>query len=227
MEIAFASPSRHRVQMAVIFDHAPLMREHAQPLALETPGQRLTRARKLRGLTQEGLAEAAAIDRVSIARWETGGRPLPGSRIRQLATALNVQPSWLEYGTGGGPVTLPVLGYVGAAQEVYPLSDGETLDEIEAPFGPRPDTRALIVRGDSMLPELGDADFVLYRDIAQRVEDLVGRRCVVRLDDGRVLVKRLRRGTTYGTYTLDSTNAAPIEDVTVVQAAKVEGVVFR
>jgi transcriptional regulator with XRE-family HTH domain len=213
--------------MAAIFDPAPMFGEHSRAITLETPGQRLTRARKLRGLTQEGLADAASIDRVSIARWESGTRPLPGSRVRQLAGALNVQPSWLEYGTGGGPVTLPVLGYVGAAQEVYPLSDGATLDEIEAPFGTRPDTRALIVRGDSMLPELGDGDFVLYRDTTQRVEDLVGRRCVVRLDDGRVLVKRLRRGTTYGTHTLDSTNAAPIEDVMVIQAAKVEGVVFR
>jgi phage repressor protein C with HTH and peptisase S24 domain len=144
----------------------------------------------------------------------------------RLAAALNTDERWITYGGAGGPSTLPVMGHVGAAAEVFPF-DSDTLDEIEAPFGAPPDTRALIVRGDSMMPELNDGDFVLYRDKAQRVEDLVGKRCVVRLDDGRVLVKRLRRGTTYGTFTLDSTNAAPIEDVMVIQAAKVEGVVFR
>jgi transcriptional regulator with XRE-family HTH domain len=211
--------------MAIFNNPTHAAREHFRHQDLDTVGSRIKKLRKLRGLTQPQLAEIVGVEPITILRWEKGQRSI-GRGLDKLAAALNTDERWITYGGAGGPSTLPVMGHVGAAAEVFPF-DSDTLDEIEAPFGAPPDTRALIVRGDSMMPELNDGDFVLYRDKAQRVEDLVGKRCVVRLDDGRVLVKRLRRGTTYGTFTLDSTNAAPIEDVMVIQAAKVEGVVFR
>jgi transcriptional regulator with XRE-family HTH domain len=217
--------NHHNHFMSVLLSSRPLS-EHLRPRDIESPGQRLQKLRKLRNLTQEALAERVGVQRLAISRWETGDRGF-GRAARKLAAALQTDPQWLEYGGAGGPATLPVVGYVGAGSEVYPFNDGETFDEIEAPFGAPPDARVLISKGDSMMPEIGDGDYIVYREITQRVDDLLGKRCVVRLDDGRVLVKRLRRGTTYGTYTLDSTNAAPIEDVVIVRAAKLESVVFR
>lgn len=194
--------------------------------AIETLATRIKRLRRARSLTQEDLADLLNVTRVSVARWESGQRSPTQPDILKLAHAFSVTPNWLHYGGHGGPQTVPVIGHVGAAQEVRPF-DAEPLDEIEAPFGCPPDTRALIVRGDSMMPELQDGDLVLYRGVPQDPATLIGRRCIVRLEDGRVLVKRLRRGAELGTYDLESTNAAPIEAARLVWCARVEAVVFR
>lgn len=190
-------------------------------------GDRIRRLRTLRGLSQDRFAEALDTNRISVNRWETGKAEPSQATLRRLVAWANVPEAWLRYGNGSGPVTVAVVGAVGAAQTVIPVEGSGVLDEIEAPFGTPPDMRALIVKGDSMLPELSDGDYVLYREATQRIEDLVGRRVVAQLEDGRVLVKRLRRGTALGRWTLESTNAAPLEDVAIIAAAKVEGVVYR
>lgn len=199
---------------------------HWAPRALETFGDRLKRLRKARQMTQEQLADQLNVSRISVNRWEHGQRQPSRTDMNRLAGLFQVSVQWLDYGGHGGPQTVPVIGHVGAAQEVLPF-DAEPLDEIEAPFGAPPDTRALIVRGDSMLPDLADGDLVLYRGSPQDPAQLMGRRCVVRLEDGRVLVKRLKRGAEPGTFDLESTNASTIEGARLVWCARVEAVVFR
>ncbi len=65
-----------------------------------------------------------------------------------------------------------------------------------------------------------------YRPISQRHEDLIKHLCIVQLEDGRVLVKRLRAGRDYATFDPESTTAEPIEGVRLVNFCKVEGVRF-
>lgn len=52
-----------------------------------TPAQ-LTERRRALGITQEKLAEFIRIDRVNVARWECGMRPLPLRRAEQLDATL-------------------------------------------------------------------------------------------------------------------------------------------
>lgn len=64
-----------------------------------TLGARLSQARKRKVLSQEELAEAAGVPVVTISRIENGhtGEPRP-STVRKLATALEVDPTWLIFG---------------------------------------------------------------------------------------------------------------------------------
>lgn len=198
-----------------------------EPLEFGTAlGARLAKLRKTKAVTQLDLASALDVSRETIARWELGIRSPKNEMVAALASFFQVPESWLRYGGAGGPKTIQVMGYVGAGAGVLPFEDGP-FDQIEAPFGAPPNTIALIVRGDSMMPELGDGDYVLYKGEPQSPEDLIGKRCIIQLEDGRILVKRLRRGRDFGRFDLDSTNAATLENQIVVWCAKVEAVKYR
>ncbi len=72
-----------------------------------------------------------------------------------------------------------------------------------------------------MLPHYEDGDIIYYsRNLPP--EEMRNRRCVVKLADGRMLVKTLRRGSTDDLWTLTSTNAADIEDVLVEWVAPID-----
>lgn len=189
-------------------------------------GKRLAKLRVKKGITQSELATIFDVSRETIVRWEAGKRSPNDLTVAALARFFSVQDSYLRYGGPGGPTTIQVMGFVGAGTGVFPFNDGP-FEQIDAPFGTPPNTIALIVRGDSMMPELSDGDYVLYRAIHQNPDDLIGKRCIVELQDGSILVKRLRRGREFGTYDLDSTNAATLENQTVAWCAKVEAVKYR
>lgn len=55
--------------------------------------------------------------------------------------------------------------------------------------------------------------------------DLYGIPCVVETEDGRVLVKRLKRGSAPGLYNLESDFGPVIEDVRLAWAAEVVAVI--
>lgn len=188
-------------------------------------GQRLRRIRNLKGLTQEQLADQLSLTELQIGRWERD-EALPKSKnLSRLSEFFQVPEIWLSYGGERGPATVPVLGHVGAGAVVIPI-EGDILEEIELPFSAPPDTRALKVRGDSMRPEISDGDFVVYRSIPEDPHVLVGKLVIAKLEDGRVLVKRLRRGKDINTFDLESTNAAPIENQRLVWCSRVRSVVF-
>jgi phage repressor protein C with HTH and peptisase S24 domain len=109
--------------------------------------------------------------------------------------------------------TILVMGYVGAGAEVIPINDGDSLAEVEldvpVPWG----TVGAIVRGDSMYPIFEDGDLIAYGGEHLSPEQAVGTTCIVQLSDGRMMIKRVRRGSSPGLYTLTSTNAPDIEDV--------------
>lgn len=67
-------------------------------------------------------------------------------------------------------------------------------------------------------------------DLARRIAKLLPhsniKLCVVGLADDRVMVKRLKRGSEPGRFTLQSVNAPDIENVEVVWASRVTWVRF-
>lgn len=64
--------------------------------------------REIRGLTQDDLAAAAQISKISISRLETGHRAPRWSTARKLAQALNVAPEQL-FPDEGSPTVSDVL----------------------------------------------------------------------------------------------------------------------
>ncbi|HEX9835765.1 MAG TPA: S24 family peptidase [Alphaproteobacteria bacterium] len=111
---------------------------------------------------------------------------------------------------------IPVVGYVGAGEVIYPLDDhaqGAGLDEIEPPPDESDGSFAVAVRGNSMAPRFKDGEYLGYsRERGLNPERCFGTECVVQTADGRKLVKILERGSRPGVFTLVSVNAAvPIE----------------
>jgi phage repressor protein C with HTH and peptisase S24 domain len=205
------------------FEETPLEFQHEDKDGL---GRRLAKLRVKKGITQSELASIFDVSRETIVRWEASKRSPNDLMVAALAKFFSVQDSYLRYGGPGGPQTIQVMGFVGAGTGVLPFDDGP-FEQIEAPFGTPPDMIALIVRGDSMMPELSDGDYVLYRATPQNPDNLIGKRCIVELEDGAILVKRLRRGRNVNTFDLDSTNAAILENQTIAWCAKVEAVKYR
>lgn len=154
---------------------------------------------------------------------ENGTRNFPRNAAAKYARAFRVSVEWLLLGTGNADKKpVPMVGYVGAGAEVFPIDDGGCLDEIDPPPGIGPDAVAVRVRGDSMFPRYMEGDVLIYdqHDSLNRAD---GQECVVSLPDGRKFVK-LVRAEPDGTATLESWNAAPMRNLAVEWVAVVRWV---
>lgn len=188
---------------------------------------RLRRAR-----TEAGYASAADAARAfgwnlnTYSSNENGNAPFSKSAAVRYARAFRVELDWLV--TGNGPMRkgdrgVPVVGYVGAGAQVFPIDDGG-LEPVDPPFATPEGTVAMIVRGDSMLPAFKDGTYLIVQPLADPT-DALHRRAVVTLEDGSRWVKELAPGISTGKFSLLSYNAAPMMDVTIAHAARVLGTV--
>lgn len=66
----------------------------------ESAGDRLKKARELRGLTQVELADLWGRDKSAVSRAESGSRGIKIKDAAQLSILLNVNEDWLSFGTG-------------------------------------------------------------------------------------------------------------------------------
>lgn len=182
---------------------------------------RIAELREARGWSQENLAQAANTTNQQIGRLEAGERKLTVDWINRLAPALGVQPYELLI----TPVQVHVVGYVGAGSEAILYGYGQGLAEddgtVPMPPGGTPQTVAVEVRGDS-LGNIFNRWLVYYDDVRDPpTPELLNHLCVVGLTDGRVLVKKLMKGSMPGRHNLFSQIEGVIEDVEVAWAAKV------
>jgi transcriptional regulator with XRE-family HTH domain len=194
----------------------------------QTIGNRIKEARKAINLSQDSLAKLVGVDQSTVALWETDKTSPREETLSQLAQILYLTPEFLRYGPpreapSMPQCTVPVVGFVIAGNEIKPLGR-RVMQETAAPpvfdkDTPEP-TAALIVRGDSMWPVYRDGDILFFSDHA-KPNDMIGTECVVKLDDGTMLVKRVMSGSRRGLYTLASYNAPEIHDVSIEWAAPV------
>jgi phage repressor protein C with HTH and peptisase S24 domain len=160
----------------------------------------------------------------------SGRKGISTDTIAALAPVLRTYPAWLIDATGpeeagGAARMVPVAGYVGAGAEAFFESGQGPFDYVEAPDGATEDTVAVEIRGTS-LGELFDRWIIFYDERREPVtSDLIGRLCVIGLDDGRVVVKKLKRGQRKDRYDLLSNTEPPIYDVNIIWAARVKHMV--
>lgn len=161
---------------------------------------------------------------------ENGTRPFGRERAELYARRFRVNLDWLL--SNRGPMTkarmIPVVGEVGAGATVFAIDThmaGDGFEEIEAPPDVSPEAKAVRVRGASMLPAFEDRDILIYDETFEDPAMLLNRRCVVRLQDGRIFIKRLRRGSDVGLWNLESFNDVLIEDVAVDWVARIKYVI--
>ena len=195
---------------------------------------RIRALRKSLNLSQKRFARLIGVDQSNVSRWESGAVP-NDAHILKLAEIARVQPAAFRYDPRAEgelllatkiPVTTPVVGYVGAGQEVFSHDDhvlGGGLEEVEVPEGVGDDPMVAVrVRGESMHP-MRDGWLLFYRRDQHGVpEACLNRLCIVKLaGDGPILVKEVRHGYRSNHFLLTSWNAPPIEDVCLDWAAAV------
>lgn len=206
-----------------------------------TRGERLRQARLALFSSSRAAAKSLGIPVATYNSHERaeqpGGRDYGPDDARVYARRFKVKADWLLMGgpqpnfdaeapdegpAVGSAVPCRVVGYVGAgdAAHFYSSNQGD-IDEVPMPEGGRPETVAVRIVGQCLGP-LFDQALAFYDDVRRPVTpDLIGRLCVVGLEDGRVLIKKLRRGKAEGLFTLISQTEDPIRDVAIEWAARV------
>lgn len=209
-------------------------------IALMTePYERLQKARAEAGYaTAADAAEALGANPATYWGHENGSRGI-GRAAQRYAAFFRVSLDWLLTGkgtprraqpapTGQSQVMVPLVGYVGAGAATHFFSqDSGHLDEVPAFDGASEATVAVEIRGDS-LGSFFDRWLVYYDDVRRPVtSDLINKLCVVGLDDGRILIKKIQRSKARGLFHLLSQTEEPIFDVTIDWAARVKSMVPR
>lgn len=199
----------------------------------------MKKLRLARKWTHDKAADRMGISRSQFIKLERGERKLTERTIDLGAKAFGVTKAEIlgddELATfeaeqpdeKPGARMVPIIGYVGASSQthVYAVPAGQ-LDEIEAPDSASDKTVAVEIKGGS-LGALFDRWVVFYDDVRAPVtSDLVGKLCVVWLEDERVLVKKIQRGNN-GLFRLLSNTEDTIENVAIQYAARVKQMVPR
>jgi transcriptional regulator with XRE-family HTH domain len=181
-------------------------------------GNKLRELREGQGWTHDQAGKASGMSRSNFIKLERGERKLTQNTLTRIAKAFNVKPSDLL----DEVLTVPIVGYVGAGSTIYQIGpeQGE-IDRVPAPEGSTEDTVAVEIRGES-LGSFFDQWLAYYDEVHNPpTSDMIGRLCVCGLADGRILVKKLMRGSLPGHYTLLSQFEPPIYDAIVEWSARV------
>lgn len=165
---------------------------------------RLNESLQLKGWTQTELSRRSGLNYASVNKYFTGGVEKPrGNTLKKLAEALEVEYLWLLDGINP-ETTIPVMGYVGAGQQIFSVSDGE-IDRVDAPPNSKATSIDAIVRGDSATPIYEPGTILYYSETRSPIE-MLNRRAICQLTDGRIMLKTVRNGTEAGKFTLQSIN---------------------
>ena len=179
--------------------------------------------RQSRGWSQEDAASALGTTRNQYVKLERGERRLSDKGSERAADAYGVDSGDV---VRGRRATVPIAGYVSAGSEMQLFGEGQGQHgEVPAPEGVSSRTIAVEIRGESLGPFF-NGWFVFFDDVRSPVtDDLVGKLCVVGLEDGRVLVKRLIRSRSAPSlFHLYGQFGDPLLDVQVTWAAQVKTV---
>lgn len=138
-----------------------------------------------------------SIDRAAVNKMTTGARAIQGDELLEIERITGYEAP--------KEIQVPLKGRVGAGQEVHSFNDGHD-ETVAAPAQSRPKTVAVEVAGESMFPAYENGTLLYYSQLLPP-GDMINRRAVVQLGDGRIFVKIIRAGSTARTWTLQSINA--------------------
>lgn len=194
---------------------------------MDTPGKRLKWAREQNTRFETATEAAQAFGwKVSTYLGHENGDRIPSRKNAiKYARAYKVRWEWILEGDGAAMdkrvLKKHAVGYVGAGAEIIPFDSVGGEDDVELPPGAPPETEVAVVRGNSMYPRYFDGEKIFYLPIARPVAELIGQECIVKLKDGRMLVKIVRRGKGKNRVNLESWNAPLLEDQAIEWAAPV------
>ncbi len=185
---------------------------------------RIDRVRDEKGVTIEQLSDRTGISVSHLSRMASGKRNLSVKNINIISAALEVTPKDLLL----EDMAVPVVGYVGAGAALNHYASADHPNEyVPMPIGGTENTVAVEIRGSS-LGSIFDTWLVYYDEIrTPPTADMIGKLCVIGLENDQVLVKRLRRGSSPGLFNLESVTESLIENVRIAWAARVRSMTPR
>lgn len=182
-----------------------------------------------KGMTQEKLAEQVGVNQSTIHRWTGGAEIRSAEHRRKLLTIARergvpsddlVEPS---AGIDLAEHEVALNGYIGAGAAVFRIEHDTVTNDIEyvrVPVG-WGEIAAYKVKGDSMYPAYRDGDILACPEYSGSIDSLIGKDCLIRTADERLLIKTLERGSQAGRYDLTSHNAPPLRNQHVLEAKPV------
>lgn len=190
----------------------------------------LRELREEKGLSQAELARLAGTTQPQINRLERSQRTLSKDWAERLSPHLGISAERLLFPAQPQQEDVEIVGMVGADTEgerIYGTGHGR-FGWVERIPGATKYTVAVLVRGSSMMPFAADGSIVFYDDRRDPPSnDMLGEVVVVGLDDERVLLKRILRGSPDmpGHFDLESFNGERLSDQKVEWAAFVSAVI--
>jgi transcriptional regulator with XRE-family HTH domain len=191
----------------------------------ETLGHRLREARVSRGF--RSAAEAARQFRWNITSYqqaENGTRPPTRDKITEYARNFRVSVSWLLTGDGTPEEieirTVPFLGHIDQDSGFLLQIDGSAESDVPAPPGATEFTVAIRARGGGRI--IRDGALLYFENRRQLATDeMIGKLCVVAIDEDRIVVRRVEPGTKTGHYNLFTFVETPTAEVQPLWAAEI------
>jgi transcriptional regulator with XRE-family HTH domain len=153
-------------------------------------GNNLKKLRLKAGWTHQVAGDRMGVSRGQFIKLERGERQLKEQWIMLAARAFNVPEQ--DVISDSPPVL--IVGNVGAGSEAHFYEEGQgPFDEAPTIEGAGESTVAVEIQGNSLGP-LFDRWLAYYDDLrTPPTHDLVGELCIVGLNDGRVLIKKIAR----------------------------------
>lgn len=181
-------------------------------------------------MTIEALAEKSGLSTSYVWRLENGERNLSVKNLNLFAHALGVKPPDLlvESEQQAAANIVRVMGRIGAGASISPEMEQvppEGLFEIEVPFPLPEDAVAFEVTGESMWPRYDPGDIIICWRQGSNAEEILGWEAAVKTSLGDRYLKRVLKGSTPGTFDLESHNAAPIRGVRLEWVAEIQSVI--
>ena len=156
---------------------------------------KLKTLRKQHNLTQSQLAKKLYIGQTAVSAWESGRSTPPTDKLQEIADLYGIRMSELldnTSNTGATGIKIPVLGKVQAGIPTSAISEILDHEEIPADMAARGEYFGLLVRGDSMSPDLKDGDVVIVR-CQEDVEN--GEMAIVAVNGDNATVKKVYKST--------------------------------
>lgn len=184
------------------------------------------------GTNTKQVALKAGVPYTTLASFVQGGtQSLKGETEEKISAAYGDSPDAIFAGQdrgGSKPALVRIMGRVGAdaTGSVIMTTAHDLWDMVPPAPGATTKAVALDVRGDSMHTFAENGALIYFEDQRAPLDpELIGVPCVVETEDGRVLVKRPKRGSEPGLYDLESDFGPVIKDVRLTWAAEIIAVV--
>lgn len=193
-------------------------------------GDNLRAARTKAKLTREALAEKLGVSSTTIYRKENGERKLELEELADYAEALNCSVFNLISGNGSSKVHVRAKIILGEIHMIEALQDKELL-QVDLPPGIEYSNKLYIIMAED--DSMADAIYKGYLIIAEEKPDAVCENLnskipyVVKIANGKTLIRFIRKGYTFGKYNLVGHNADVTEDATLEYCHKIIGIFPR